>query len=150
MVLELANAVPQRIFSEENHLFQRLFRDASYKTLGVGGQIWGSRRQLHRSDSHIRQHAQKLVCVERIAIVTQRSKFRGLHRNISHGLLLNLEKGWRDSFVSRQQACVTDHNLQRAQKVQQILLLLVIEIVEVLDHLVSLAPLARVRLDCLH
>ena len=54
---------PQRIFSEENHLFQTLLLDASYKTLRVGVQIWGSRRQLHRFDSRIGQHAQKLMCV---------------------------------------------------------------------------------------
>src|SRR5215831_8384290 len=41
MVQEFVNAVPQRIFAEENHLFQTLFLDASYKTLRVGVQIWG-------------------------------------------------------------------------------------------------------------
>lgn len=48
MVQEFANAVPQRIFSEENHLFQTLLLDASYKTLRVGVR---KRRQLHRIES---------------------------------------------------------------------------------------------------
>ena len=45
MVQEFANTVSQRIFPEENHLFQTLFFDASYKALGVGVR---KGRQLHR------------------------------------------------------------------------------------------------------
>ena len=36
MVQELANAIPQRIFSEENHLIQAAFLNSPYEPFGVG------------------------------------------------------------------------------------------------------------------
>ena len=39
MVYELANAGPQGIFTEENHLLQAAFLNGPYKTLGIGIQI---------------------------------------------------------------------------------------------------------------
>ena len=36
MVQKLVNAVPQRIFTEENHLLQTAFLDGPYKTFRVG------------------------------------------------------------------------------------------------------------------
>jgi hypothetical protein len=43
MIQKLANAGPQRIFTEQNHLLQAAFFDGPYKTLRVAIQIWRSR-----------------------------------------------------------------------------------------------------------
>ena len=43
MLQKLANAGPQRIFTEENHLLQAAFLNRPYKTFGIGIQIRGSR-----------------------------------------------------------------------------------------------------------
>jgi hypothetical protein len=48
---KFADAVPQRIFTEEDHLLQTTFLDAPHKTFRVRVQIWGSRWQFHTLDT---------------------------------------------------------------------------------------------------
>src|SRR5215471_6357669 len=71
MIQELANAIPQRIFSEENHLIQATFLNSPYETLGVGVQIRGTRRQFDRFDTYIGQHRQEFLRIQRIAIMNR-------------------------------------------------------------------------------
>ena len=61
MVQELANAVPQRIFSEESHLIQAAFLNSPYKSLGIRVQIGRARRQFDRFDIYIGQHRQEFL-----------------------------------------------------------------------------------------
>ena len=56
---------------QEDHLLQTVFHDGPYKTFRVGIQIRDSGRQLDRFDSHIRQHVQKLLSIQGIAIMNQ-------------------------------------------------------------------------------
>jgi hypothetical protein len=51
IVQELANAVPQRIFPEKNHLIRADFLNSPYEVFGLGVQIRGPRRQLDRFDT---------------------------------------------------------------------------------------------------
>jgi len=67
---ELANAVPQRIFSEENHLIEAAFLHSSYD-VRLGVQIRGSRRQFDRFDPYVGQHRQEFLHIQRIAIMNQ-------------------------------------------------------------------------------
>ena len=71
MLHEITDSAPQRIFTKEDHLLQTVFLDSPYKTFRVGIQIRASGRQLDRFDSHIRQHVQKLLRIQWIAIMNQ-------------------------------------------------------------------------------
>src|SRR6516162_9575024 len=71
MIQELANAVPQRIFSEKNQLIQTAFLNSLYETFGVRIQIWGPRRQFDRFNACIGQHRQEFLRIQRIAIMDE-------------------------------------------------------------------------------
>jgi hypothetical protein len=47
---ELENGAPQRLFSEQDEAVQAGFLDRAYESFGMGIQIRGARRQLHRLD----------------------------------------------------------------------------------------------------
>src|ERR1700689_3894521 len=68
---EVLNGGPQRRLSEEDQPLQAGLLNAADKSLRVGVQIRGSRRQFHRLHSRIGNRLQKLSGEERIPIVNQ-------------------------------------------------------------------------------
>src|SRR5262245_36334331 len=56
---------------KENHSLHAFFLDRSHESFGKGVQIGRARWQLHGLDSGIGEHAEELLCVERISVVNQ-------------------------------------------------------------------------------
>src|SRR5919198_6430744 len=109
MFQKMSDAVSQRIFAKENHLFQTVFFNAANETFGVRVQVWGSRWQFHRFDTDILEHRQELLGVQRIAIVNQITfAFKeavyvigDIARDLSHPQSIRLTRDSADLYSSR-------------------------------------------------
>ena len=67
----LANSCSKRIFAKEDHSFQAVFLDRPDKPFRIGIQVGRSWWKLHRVDSGLVEEADKILRVERIAVINQ-------------------------------------------------------------------------------
>ena len=67
----LTNSCSKRIFAKEDHSFQAVFLDRADKPLRICIQVGRTWWKLHRVDSGLVEEADKLLRVERIAVMNQ-------------------------------------------------------------------------------
>jgi hypothetical protein len=71
MCHELPDRLPQRTLAKEDQSIQARLLDGPHKAFRMGVQVGGTRRQLHRLDSNIREHIHELRREQRVAIMDQ-------------------------------------------------------------------------------